>query len=266
MDREELKKIREMRYVLQILNEKNNGNWKGTFEDIKNKVFVQHEEVIRKENENEAFISLIDEEYPSSLKEINQPPFVIYYNGNIELLDKNNILGILNDNIASSYAMDTIERICDEVKNKCIFAISFGTVKNNDLIKKLINKGAKVIAVLSKGLKAFDGYENELLNEIAKENLVITQFPASFNQKTKAQDVENAKLVVGVSNAVLVGGIIKNSPQTLGASIAIQENVAVLCIPFNAESNYVNNGLIKAGAFLVENGNDVLTIMKIEEE
>lgn len=66
------------------------------------------------------------------------------------------------------------------------------------------------------------------------------------------------RLISLCASNVLVGAIAKKDVLIHGVAISLQLGNDVFCIPFNIGSNYINNELIRDGAFLVQESTDVL--------
>ena len=252
--------VLEMKDVIKHLSILNNGDWDAIYNDVKSKRQIDKRDIADNKNGME-FITLVDSNYPTYLKKSYKPPFVVFYLGNFGYLeDPNKILAILNDNLATSYAYDTIERICADLVDDVIFAIGFGQKKNNDLIRKLLDRKAKIIAIVTCVNEIKE--DLQLYEKLCKEQLVITETPLNVLKKNKKLELQACRLQVGIARNILVGGTTKKSPQTCAIGYASAQNeTRILCVPFPAGSNYVSNSLIKNGAKLVENGKDVLGLI-----
>ena len=243
-----------------------NGDWDEIMTAIKNKQECSPNDVKRIQNQIGDSITVLDEKYPNTLKNSNRPPFVLFYRGNLELIqDSSNTLTVLNDHLASNYATETIEKICIELAKDLIFVMPFGYKKSNCLIRKLIDKGAKVVAVLDKGIDTYNDDNKELFEELCENHLVISEYPKTVLNKTQKTEFHAAKLMASLSSNTLVGGTTKRSSQNVGLSIAIANNANIMCIPFNAGSNYEANSLIKMGAFMVEDYKDVIEVLELDK-
>lgn len=107
------------RDALIMLSMKNNGNWEGIYEDIKNNVDVFNDAVLvekleRFHDSEVAAVTIIDEDYPEILKQSYKPPFVLFYTGDLAMIDRAvesiGILGkeLISDNIVSDGGVVTL--------------------------------------------------------------------------------------------------------------------------------------------------------------
>lgn len=259
MEKNVSKDVMRMEDVIRYFSFVCGGDWEEIYKSIKERKEITNKGIEKVNKEIGKSITLVDGRYPKSLREKGKPPFVCYYEGDISLIGSSeNCIAVLNDNLSSDYAYKTIEQICLGLVDKVIFVIQFGYKKSNMLIEKIVNKGGKVIAVLDRGIGSFDEEYESLYTHLSKKQLIISEFPKTIKEKNYKTEVNCIKLMIGLSNNVLVGGTTKRSAYNAGIAYAVSNSLNVMCIPFNAGSNYESNSLIKMGASLVENSDDVI--------
>ena len=247
------KKAVDVRNILLALVTQNNGNWEKTLEDIKNKKDISEEEVLDCLSISGNFITLIDNDFPEKLKQSYRPPFVLFYDGDLNvLLQSKHLLCVLNDHNASQYATETIQDIVGGLTDKCTFVIGFGPKKNNELIKYLLSRGSSIIAVLDRGIGIENTEDKELYQSLKDNQLILSTFPKSVVDRTPQTKFECSKLQVGLCKRILVGAITKNSFLNIALGMALENGDDLYCIPFQVGSNYITNRFIHDGATLVE--------------
>ena len=107
------KQVEDMRYNLLVMVYQHLGNWDLTMNDIRSKRHISNKEVQDCLKNVGEFVSLIDMNYPERLKQTHKPPFVFFYEGDINVLNESkHLLCVLNDHTASQYATETINSIC----------------------------------------------------------------------------------------------------------------------------------------------------------
>ena len=163
-------------------------------EELKNNKFLNQDDIsklIKKEDRcnidryidymnknNIKLITYFDDEYPTKLKNIYDPPFVIYYKGNINLLNKKSV-AIIGSRNCTNYGKVVAKHISSKISNNEIYIVS-GLAKGIDTFAHIgaISKKAKTIAVLGHGLDIIYPYENlELAGLIIKkEGLIISEY------------------------------------------------------------------------------------------
>lgn len=168
-----------MEDILLCLSVKYKGNFNKIIEAISNRERPSEEEIREvKRNLKCNYITAISENYPDALKKVDCPPVVIYYYGDISLLDKKiiDIGGIVD---STEYGDKTTEKIVKElVENDYVIASGFAKGINTVAHRIAIENGGKTIAFLPCGIDLCIREENKELYEIMKEShLIISEYP-----------------------------------------------------------------------------------------
>ena len=248
--------------ILALCNE-NMGDWECIYEDIKSKKRLPLEVIENTKCDNK-YVTIIDKTYPKDLKNREKPPFLLFYRGKYDLLIKEgNRMVIVNDHLSSSYSTDTLISICKELIKQVIFIMRIESKKEKYFAKILVDKGAKIIAILSKGLDNISEEDKELFDELSTKGLIISEYPIGVQMKTRKTELSSLKLAVAIANSVLLGGVTRKSSYYASVGYALANDLLIMSIPFNAGTNYVNNSLIRNGIELVENKEDVIEMLKM---
>lgn len=255
---------RDARNLLLAVFVKNQGDWDKTLSDINDKRFVDSEYIDKCLASQSSFISITDQDYPEYLKNSYKTPFILFYEGNKELIKSEKLLAILNDQTSSIYADNSINSLCDSLIKNCVFVLPFGGVKQNQLIKRIISNNGSVIAVLNKSIGIENQTDKELYKELSANHLILSSLPKALDKSCIESAIQCYKLVATLGNRILIGAISKKSPQTVAVAMAIQNGCDVFCIPFQMGSKYIGNTLIHDGAILVENSETLLIEGKLE--
>ena len=237
-----------------------NGDWRVIYDYIVQRKYLDENVMNMSLSMNYDCLTLIDEEYPEVIKNKHQPPFVIYYEGNIELLTKSEWahIGILNDTLASNYAVDSTIKIAKDLINERVFVIPYSSKKNGEIIKKIIKNGGKAIVILDKGIGSVNCDDSELYEELKTNHLILSTYPQNVARKDTNTQITAVNLLSSICNEILVGGVSDRTPQSTAIGFGLAGGSTIFCIPFPMGSNYMNNQLIREGAVLVESGNDIL--------
>ncbi len=207
---------------------------------------------------NFRIITILNEEYPELLKEIPDPPPLLYINGKI---DHSVNIAIVGSRNASSYGISTSEKLGRELVSKGITIVSGMAIGVDTSAHKgaLAGKG-KTIAVLGSGLgKIYPKQNKSLFYEIAENGAVISEFPISEDPVPHNFPRRN-RIISGISHGTIVVEAALKSGSLITARLAAEQNREVFAVPGNIRS-FTSTGthsLIKQGAKLVENGNDVI--------
>lgn len=240
------------------------GNWDKIYSAINRKEKVDKEE-LRKviENEPNKYVTLLNEKYPSRLKSIYKPPFVLFYKGDLELLNTSNkTIGVVGSRNNDGYGKKITESIVGDLVKENYVIVS-GLAKGIDSIahKACLKNNGKTIAVLGNGLEEVYPIENaKLQDEISTLGLVISEYP-SFIKSDKENFPKRNRIVAGLSDAILVTQASKKSGSMITVSRALEMGKDIFCVPDSIDKESGCNSLIKEGAKLVESAKDIIMEM-----
>jgi len=214
-------------------------------------------ELIAKENID--CLDIFDQDYPSLLKEIENPPVVLYLKGNRKVLDKF-LFAIVGSRKPTNYGISIAGDFSDQLSRRGIVIVS-GLARGIDTIahKKAIKEG-ETIAVLGSGLLNVYPRENQnLALEIASLGVVMSEYPL-LTPPSRENFPRRNRIVSGMSNGVLVVEAASRSGALITAHLACEQNRDVFAIPGNINSPLSKGThiLIKEGAKLVDCVDDIL--------
>jgi len=210
--------------------------------------------------------------YPSILKEIAAPPYIIYYRGNVKLLSAINYqsLAVVGSRKHSAYGEKIISNLLPAVIENRIMIIS-GLALGIDALAHKIALGCNgaTIAVLGSGLDRASIYppaNRSLAAQIINSgNLLISEFPP-LTPPLKQNFPQRNRIISGLCQATLVIEADLKSGSLITANYALEQNREVLAIPGNIFSDYScgTNNLLKLGAKTITEASDILEIFDIE--
>ncbi|HQL41547.1 MAG TPA: DNA-processing protein DprA [Candidatus Omnitrophota bacterium] len=211
-------------------------------------------------------VTFFDQDYPSLLREIADPPIVLYACGNCSLL-KDLCLAVVGCRKASVYGIMTAERLAEELAQYQLVIVS-GLAKGIDAAS---HRGAlrvcgKTIAVLGTGLNHIYPQENKKLFEaIAEQGLILSEFSMSTPARSGHFPRRN-RIVSGLSLGVVVVEAAKRSGALITADLALEQGRDVFAVPgkIDAISAQGTNILIQQGAKLISCAQDVLDELGLE--
>ncbi len=212
------------------------------------------------------YLLLSDPEYPTQLFEIPDPPIIIYYEGNLSLL-KNPCIAIVGARKIDTLSQKLTLSIATNLSKKGITIVSGLAVGVDTIAHRggLKHKGS-TIAVLGTGIDVNYPAPNVYLKEtIKKSGLVISEFPSSTPPASENFPIRN-RIISGISLGVLVVQAAKKSGSLITASCALEQNRMVFSIPGPIDNPAFegNNELIKNGAILITNAEDILSEIKYQ--
>ncbi|NLP37912.1 MAG: DNA-protecting protein DprA [Firmicutes bacterium] len=205
-------------------------------------------------------LTLKDATYPALLKEIHDPPPVLYYRGQIEVLNSFAV-AVVGSRKATAYGKTTAEKISYDLAHSEVVIVS-GMARGIDTyahIGALKGKG-KTIAVLGCGLDICYPPENKGLREkIVRQGAVISEFPLGTPPKPAHFPMRN-RIISGLSRAVIVVEAAERSGALITADCALEQGRDVFAVPGSIKSPYSKgcHKLIKEGAAVAESADDIL--------
>lgn len=218
--------------------------------------------------ENIQVLNSQDANYPLRLLEIATPPTILYVKGDISGLE--NSLAIVGTRKYTPYGARIAEKISRELSEAGIPIIS-GLALGIDSIahRGCLDGKSKTIAVLGGGISAQALYpktNQSLANAIiASGGALISEFPPKSKPR-KENFVLRNRIVSGIARGILViEAPIKSGTMTT-VKYALEQNRDVFAIPGNIDvkNSEGTNQLIKQGAYLVTQAEDILNVFGLE--
>ena len=220
---------------------------------------------IRKEFNRFPSISILDDEYPLELKHCYNPPVLLFYQGNLELLSRPKI-AVVGARMASSTGTHSVQKIIKELKNH--FVIISGLARGIDTSAHLsaLKNGGASIAVIGCGLDVYYPKENKRLQEyMAKNHLVLSEYVVG-EVPLKFHFPERNRIIAGLSQGVIVVEAKLRSGSLITCERALEEGRDVFAIPGNILDGKSDgcHHLIKEGAKCITSGLDILSEYEIK--
>jgi DNA processing protein len=207
---------------------------------------------------------LDDGVYPSSLREIYDPPIVIYVKGSwSECLDQP-CIAVVGSRRCSTYGQNSALMIARDLAQRGVTVIS-GFARGIDAAahRGALEAGGRTVAVLGTGIDECYPRDNKKLaaDILDKGGALVTQFPLGTPPVSENFPYRN-RIISGLSLGVVVVEASENSGSLITARLAMEQNREVFAIPGNITSrnSFGTNYLIKgAGAKLVQQWQDIAT-------
>lgn len=220
-----------------------------------------YEKIISYSKRNDiSIITIFDEEYPLKLRNIYNPPKVLYLKGNIDLLNKPSI-AIVGSRKATFYGKWVAEKISRELSKLGICIIS-GMALGIDAIahKGALDENSNTIAVLGSGVdKPYPRRNINIYNEIYNRGLIISEFPMGMEAIAGNFPLRN-RIISGLSQGIVVIEAKEKSGSLITAYHGLEQGKEIFAVPGNINSIYSKgtNLLIKDGAKIVTAVEDIL--------
>jgi len=209
-------------------------------------------------------ITIFDEQYPSLLKQIYDPPWVLYALGDITLLNRHPALGVVGTRQPTQHAYKNMTHVLDPLIEQGWVIVS-GLALGIDGYAHRIALNGNTIAVLGSGLyHPYPARHRPLFEHLSKHQLVVSEYPPD-QLPNKWQFPERNRIISGLSIGLLVVEAKHKSGSLITADQAMEQGRDVFAIPGPIlEANYEGtHGLIQQGAKLVTSAEDILNEFNI---
>ncbi|NQT90829.1 MAG: DNA-protecting protein DprA [Candidatus Omnitrophica bacterium] len=205
-------------------------------------------------------LTVFDDAYPADLKEIYDPPIVLYIKGRLYSPDSIAI-AIVGSRRASLYGLMTAEKLAGQLAPYGVTVVS-GMARGIDTAshKGAIAGGGRTIAVLGNGLASVYPPENKKLSdEIIKNGALVSEFPMEMPPHKENFPRRN-RVISGLTKGVVVVEAARRSGSLITADFALEQGRSVFSVPGAAGSitSCGTNNLIREGAKLAESAADIL--------
>jgi DNA processing protein len=205
-------------------------------------------------------ITYMDPLYPSFLKQIHQPPMLLYVRGR-DFPKNQTFIAVVGSRLPTHYGLKAAEIIGMGLARRGVGVVS-GLAKGIDSAAHrgcLMGKGFTV-AVMGTGIdRVYPPGNEKLFDQVIENGAVISEFPIGSPPEPKNFPIRN-RIISGLSRGVCVVEATRNSGSLITASLALDQDREVFAVPGSIDS-FKSTGahfLIKQGAKLVENADDIL--------
>ena len=221
---------------------------------------LAREEVARAADAGITVVTMDDPLYPRRLKEIYDPPVILYVRGDAGLLDKPGI-AVVGTRHPTPYGSGMAERLGSDLAAQGLVIIS-GMARGVDTAshRGAISAKGKTVAVFGTGVDIIYPKENSRLSEqiLAGGGALISEFSLGTFAAPQNFPIRN-RILSGMSVGVLVVEAAEYSGTRITARLALEQNRDVYAVPGNVtnKNSWGPNTLIKQGAKLVATWEDV---------
>lgn len=205
-------------------------------------------------------LSLFDEQYPHLLKEIFEPPLILYCLGEVEVLREPSI-ALVGSRRCSIYGQQVSRKLAREIAAAGLVIVS-GLARGIDSQGHLgaLDAGGPTVTVLGSGVDVVYPRENRgLYRRIRQGGCIVSEFPCGSFPAPQNFPVRN-RIISGLCYGTLITEASEFSGSLITARLALEQNRELWAVPGNITSpgSYGPNYLIKQGAKPVLCAQDVI--------
>ena len=214
---------------------------------------------------NVSFITFEDENYPFMLKNISDPPMVLYTKGDLGLCNLEKTLAVVGSRRASTNAKDVLTKILGQLQNTDVCVVS-GLASGIDTTAHTaaLASNLKTIGVIASGFDfVYPSANRELYKKIEDGNgAIVTEYFPTF-QPLQFRFPQRNRIVSGLAYGTLVAEAALRSGALITANLCLEQGRELMCIPGlisnpNTEGIYK---LLKQGATMVTAAEDILSAL-----
>ena len=203
-----------------------------------------------------------DAAYPSRLKNIADPPIVLYYKGNLPDIDGNPVIAVVGTRHASAYGLGVAKRMGYQIA-KCGGIVVSGLAYGIDGVSMsgALTAGGAVIGVLGCGADiVYPASNRSLFADTERNGCLLTEFPPGTPPQ-KWNFPKRNRIISGLCCGVLVVEAPEKSGSLITARQAADQGRDVFVVPGNIDvPTFVgSNALLREGAIAVSTGWDILS-------
>lgn len=221
---------------------------------------LAHDELARATAAGVSVVCLDDSSYPAQLRQIYDPPLVLYVRGNVDAIGQPGV-AVVGTRHPTPYGLGMAERLaCDlAVRGLVIFS---GLARGVDAAahRGAINAKGRTVAVFGTGVDVLYPKENTRLTEqmLNLGGALISEFPMNTFAAPQNFPIRN-RIISGISIGVLVVEAAEYSGTRITSRCALEQNREVFAVPGNVtnKNSWGPNTLIKQGAKLTATWEDV---------
>jgi DNA processing protein len=220
---------------------------------------LAHDEIGRVAAAGVSVVCLDDSTYPAQLKQIYDPPLILYVRGNVNAITQAGI-AVVGTRHPTPYGLGMAERLARDLANRGLVIFS-GLARGVDAAA---HRGAhakgKTVAVFGTGVDIIYPKENSRITEqmLALGGALISEFPMNTFAAPQNFPIRN-RIISGISIGVLVVEAAEYSGTRITSRCALEQNREVFAVPGNVtnKNSWGPNTLIKQGAKLTATWEDV---------
>ncbi len=217
-------------------------------------------------NAREEFaVTLMSDDYPVALKHIPEPPLVLFGKGNRALLNERKFC-VVGSRRTPAWAGELAREITSRVAKHFTVVTGFAEGGDRAAIDGALDSG-NLICVLPCGLgECYPAAHTALKERIEKKGLLLSEYPSREKLKPYYFHARN-RILAGLGEGVFVLSAGEKSGALITANYALEYGRDVFAFPYspNAVQGAGCNDLIKKGAYLVSESEDILSVYGIEE-
>lgn len=204
------------------------------------------------------YITLMDEDYPDLLLSLKYKPWVLFYEGNLDLL-KEKMIGVVGSREMSNYGCYCVDCLMSHLNQ--MYGIVSGMARGIDgyAHQKAINNKRATIGIIGCGLNIVYPKENaSLYDNMKKHHLILSEYPNDTKPLAHHFPWRN-RIIAALSESLIVVEAKAKSGTMISVNEALELSKPIYCFPhrFNDEIGIGCNILIEQGSGMINKIEDI---------
>jgi DNA processing protein len=208
-----------------------------------------------------SILTIQDAAYPERLRNIPDPPCVLYVKGRLPAVDAEPVIGFVGTRRSTPYGDKMARNIAYSIASKGgVIATGLAGGIDSRAAEGALMAGGRVLGVLGVAINdVYPKWNAKLYADVQASGALISEYPPDA-QGSSAWFPARNRIIAGLSVGVVIGEAPVRSGALITAHRALDYGRDVFVIPGNADApaSRGSNNLLREGAFLAENGWDVL--------
>ena len=211
--------------------------------------------------ENVSILTYQDAAYPERLRNIPDPPYVLYLRGTLPAVDTEPLIAVVGTRRSSTYGERMTRRIAREIAF-CGGIVVTGLAAGIDSVAAAgaLDAGGTVIGVLGVAINhVYPSSNGPLYDRVAAQGALVSEYPPDA-EGAKEWFPRRNRIIAALSLGVVVPEAPLRSGALITANRALDYGRDVFAVPANADSpkGAGSNNLLRSGAILVQSGREVM--------
>ena len=250
---------------LSYINLNECDKFKTTYEFLKNNFDIDDYN-LKLEKNNIKFVRFDDEIFPEKLKNIDDIPFGLFYRGNLSLANEY-CISVIGTRNSTPYGEEVCKRISKEICMNEVGIVSGGARSIDILSHKIcLENQGKPICVLGSGILNYYPKENSIyFDEIGKSGCLISEYDL-YAKPDRFNFPERNRIIAALGNGLIVVEAKEKSGTMITVKYALDygKDIAAIPGPIFWQTSLGCNKIIKDGAFIISEINDIYEIFKLK--
>ena len=205
-----------------------------------------------------SYVTILDDDYPERLKQINCPPFVLFYYGDLSLAATPTI-SVIGMRQCSDYGREVTTSLVKQLVNEDMTIVSGMAIGIDGIAHETaIAQGGHTIAVLGGGIDYPYPKRNKMLyQELKAHHLIVSEYPFDDVPRRDGFPKRN-RIIAGLGDSLLVTEAALRSGTMITVGFALEAGKDIFAVPGRIGDAAGCNYLISQGATLVQDAGDIL--------